>query len=167
MRMRQPDTCSGTVIQASPSDAPGDAEVVQGIRAQWRVPPHLLLQVWWCWLPPLGRICWMLPCCGLAGWTGSSTAACLTGATGWRFLRALSRQLHLAADVELPLIAAQTDDFTGADLGALLADAQLAAVHDVLDRKDAAPAQEVRHVAFGDAFTTCSRSHSRSLASAK
>ena len=82
-------------------------------------------------------------------------------------LRALSRQLHLAADVELPLIAAQTDDFTGADLGALLADAQLAAVHDVLDRKDAAPAQEVRHVAFGDAFTTCSRSHSRSLASAK
>lgn len=48
-------------------------------------------------------------------------------------LHALSRKLPLTADANLQHIASRTEHFTGADLGALLADAQLAAVHQVLD----------------------------------
>jgi len=43
-----------------------------------------------------------------------------------------SRRLPLDPDVNLALIANKTGDFTGADLGALLADSQLAAVHALL-----------------------------------
>ena len=41
----------------------------------------------------------------------------------------------MATDVNLPSIANKTGDFTGADLGALLADSQLAAVRALLASK--------------------------------
>lgn len=48
-------------------------------------------------------------------------------------LKALSRRLQLAEDVDLNAIAAAVDNFSGADLGAVLSDAQLAAAHEALD----------------------------------
>eukprot|EP00897_Mesotaenium_endlicherianum_P010208 jgi/Mesen1/9215/ME000591S08541 len=51
-------------------------------------------------------------------------------------LRALSRSLPLAADVDLDRVAHLTDGFTGADLQALLSDAQLASIHAVLDEEE-------------------------------
>ena len=51
-------------------------------------------------------------------------------------LQALSRSLSLAEDANLAVIAAKTNDFTGADLAALLADAQLDAVHAALGRQE-------------------------------
>ncbi|KAK4791038.1 hypothetical protein SAY86_031451 [Trapa natans] len=48
-------------------------------------------------------------------------------------LKVLSRRLPLAEDVELETIALMTEGFSGADLQALLSDAQLAAVHNLLD----------------------------------
>lgn len=42
-------------------------------------------------------------------------------------------QLPLASDVDLDAIAYMTEGFSGADLQALLSDAQLAAVHEILD----------------------------------
>lgn len=48
-------------------------------------------------------------------------------------LTVLSRKLPLASDVDLEAIAYMTEGFSGADLQALLSDAQLAAVHDLLD----------------------------------
>ncbi|CAI7880673.1 unnamed protein product [Closterium sp. NIES-53] len=48
-------------------------------------------------------------------------------------LRALSRTLPLGADVDLAELARCTEGLSSADLQALLADAQLAAVHAVLD----------------------------------
>ncbi|PON46956.1 Peroxisome biogenesis factor, partial [Parasponia andersonii] len=47
-------------------------------------------------------------------------------------LTVLSRKLPLASDVELDAIARMTEGFSGADLQALLSDAQLEAVHDLL-----------------------------------
>ncbi|KAF8029058.1 hypothetical protein BT93_E1661 [Corymbia citriodora subsp. variegata] len=49
-------------------------------------------------------------------------------------LKVLSRKLPLASDVDLDAIAHMTEGFSGADLQALLSDAQLQAVHDLLDR---------------------------------
>lgn len=51
-------------------------------------------------------------------------------------LSRLSRKLPLAEDVDLSYIAYMTEGFSGADLQALLADAQLAAVHELLDNED-------------------------------
>ncbi|KAG9149165.1 hypothetical protein Leryth_003159 [Lithospermum erythrorhizon] len=48
-------------------------------------------------------------------------------------LKVLSRKLPLATDVDLEAIASKTEGFSGADLQALLSDAQLEAVHDLLD----------------------------------
>ncbi|KAL4538628.1 hypothetical protein Ndes2526B_g03078 [Nannochloris sp. 'desiccata'] len=48
-------------------------------------------------------------------------------------LRALSRRLELAEDVDLDAVAAAVENFSGADLGAVLSDAQLAAAHEALD----------------------------------
>lgn len=45
-------------------------------------------------------------------------------------------QLPLANDVDLDAIAHMTEGFSGADLQALLSDAQLAAVHELLDNRD-------------------------------
>ncbi|CAK9175498.1 unnamed protein product [Ilex paraguariensis] len=45
-------------------------------------------------------------------------------------------QLPLASDVDLDAIARMTEGFSGADLQALLSDAQLAAVHDILSCED-------------------------------
>lgn len=42
-------------------------------------------------------------------------------------------QLPLGSDIDLDAIASITEGFSGADLQALLSDAQLAAVHDILD----------------------------------
>ncbi|KAA8544695.1 hypothetical protein F0562_019457 [Nyssa sinensis] len=47
-------------------------------------------------------------------------------------LTVLSRKLPLDSDVDLDAIAHMTEGFSGADLQALLSDAQLAAVHDLL-----------------------------------
>ncbi|KAI6706161.1 hypothetical protein NL676_009123 [Syzygium grande] len=49
-------------------------------------------------------------------------------------LKVLSRKLPLASNVDLDAIAHMTEGFSGADLQALLSDAQLQAVHDLLDR---------------------------------
>jgi peroxin-1 len=45
-------------------------------------------------------------------------------------------QLPLASDVDLDAIAHMTEGYSGADLQALLSDAQLAAVHDLLGSVD-------------------------------
>ncbi|CAN4121123.1 unnamed protein product [Withania somnifera] len=52
-------------------------------------------------------------------------------------LSVLSRKLPLASDVNLDGIARLTEGFSGADLQALLSDAQLEAVHDLLDSEKA------------------------------
>lgn len=52
-------------------------------------------------------------------------------------LSVLSRKLPLASDVNMEAIARKTEGFSGADLQALLSDAQLAAVHDLLNSKEA------------------------------
>uniref|UniRef100_A0A7N0UHM7 Peroxisomal ATPase PEX1 n=1 Tax=Kalanchoe fedtschenkoi TaxID=63787 RepID=A0A7N0UHM7_KALFE len=51
-------------------------------------------------------------------------------------LRVLSKKLPLAKEVDLEAIASMTDGFSGADLQALLSDAQLAAVHELLESTD-------------------------------
>ncbi|CDY62119.1 BnaCnng39220D [Brassica napus] len=51
-------------------------------------------------------------------------------------LTVLSRKLPMADDVNLDPIAAITEGFSGADLQALLSDAQLAAVHEFLSKED-------------------------------
>lgn len=53
-------------------------------------------------------------------------------------LRSLSRRLTLGEDVDLDAIAQQTEFFSGADLGALLSEAQLAAAHEALQQKEGA-----------------------------
>jgi peroxin-1 len=45
-------------------------------------------------------------------------------------------QLPMANDIDLAAVANMTEGFSGADLQALLSDAQLAAVHDILDNID-------------------------------
>lgn len=52
-------------------------------------------------------------------------------------LTVLSRKLPMANDVDLEAIAQKVEGFSGADLQALLSDAQLAAVHDLLNSKEA------------------------------
>ncbi|OIW10240.1 hypothetical protein TanjilG_27991 [Lupinus angustifolius] len=52
-------------------------------------------------------------------------------------LSVLSRKLPMADDIDLATVANMTEGFSGADLQALLSDAQLAAVHDVLENIDA------------------------------
>ncbi|CAH8270485.1 unnamed protein product [Arabidopsis lyrata] len=51
-------------------------------------------------------------------------------------LTVLSRKLPMADDIDLEPIALMTEGFSGADLQALLSDAQLAAVHEYLNRED-------------------------------
>ncbi|CAN7069002.1 unnamed protein product [Brassica rapa subsp. trilocularis] len=51
-------------------------------------------------------------------------------------LTVLSRKLPMADDIDLDPIAAMTEGFSGADLQALLSDAQLAAVHEFLSKED-------------------------------
>lgn len=51
-------------------------------------------------------------------------------------LAVLSRKLPLANDVDIETIAGMTEGFSGADLQALLSDAQLAAVHEHLSSAD-------------------------------
>jgi len=48
-------------------------------------------------------------------------------------LQAVARKLALAEDVSLADIACSTQGFTGADLAAILSEAQLLAVHDQID----------------------------------
>lgn len=52
-------------------------------------------------------------------------------------LKVLSKKLPMASDVTLEGVARKTEGFSGADLQALLSDAQLAAVHDLLNSEDA------------------------------
>ncbi|KAK4279639.1 hypothetical protein QN277_011385 [Acacia crassicarpa] len=55
----------------------------------------------------------------------------------FEILTVLSRKLPLASEVDLAAVAHMTEGFSGADLQALLSDAQLAAVHEVLDDANA------------------------------
>lgn len=66
-------------------------------------------------------------------------------------LEALSRRLPLAKGANLASIAAKSKDFTGADLGALLADAQLSAVHSLLEQQD--PTRTLVNMKFQSDFT--------------
>lgn len=50
----------------------------------------------------------------------------------YEILKALSHSLSLASDVDFEYLAAKTDQFTGADLKALLYNAQLEAIHNSL-----------------------------------
>lgn len=54
----------------------------------------------------------------------------------------LLMQLTLASDVDLTAVAHMTEGFSGADLQALLSDAQLAAVHEVLDNTNTSGAEK-------------------------
>lgn len=66
-------------------------------------------------------------------------------------LRALARRLPLTADAALETLAQRCQGFTGADLGALLADAQLAAVQQRLQGASSSKEhedKEVRHFVF-------------------
>ncbi|KAK8970931.1 Peroxisome biogenesis protein 1 [Platanthera guangdongensis] len=56
-------------------------------------------------------------------------------------LKVLSRKLPLSNDVKLEVIASMTEGFSGADLQALLSDAQLASVHEILDSGNGDKAQ--------------------------
>ncbi|CAN8298765.1 unnamed protein product [Cochlearia groenlandica] len=51
-------------------------------------------------------------------------------------LTVLSRKLPMADDIDLDYVAQMTEGFSGADLQALLSDAQLAAVHEFLNKED-------------------------------
>ncbi|KAM3190252.1 hypothetical protein ACQJBY_068446 [Aegilops geniculata] len=58
-------------------------------------------------------------------------------------LKVHSRTVSLASDASLEDVASLTEGFTGADLAAILTDAGLAAVHEVLDsRQDGIPERE-------------------------
>ncbi|KAI6668243.1 hypothetical protein NL676_023806 [Syzygium grande] len=66
--------------------------------------------------------------------TGSLTTSSIK--IGWIFLKLLSRKLPLASDVDLDAVAHMTEGFSGADLQALLSNAQLQAVNDLLDSSE-------------------------------
>ncbi|CCG80832.1 putative Peroxisome biosynthesis protein [Taphrina deformans PYCC 5710] len=51
-------------------------------------------------------------------------------------LAALSRKMHVASEVDLDRLAARTEGFSGADLQAVLYNAHLEAIHDVLSRTE-------------------------------
>lgn len=63
-------------------------------------------------------------------------------------LAALAARLPLSPDVDLKGIASRTEGFSGADLGALLSEAQLLAVHDVLGEPAVPIAKEVTFLLF-------------------
>ena len=48
-------------------------------------------------------------------------------------MKASARKIHLAADVDLMYIAERTEGFSGADLQALVYNAHLSAVHEVME----------------------------------
>lgn len=56
-------------------------------------------------------------------------------------LEALAQKMHFSSDVNLADLAAQTDGFTGADLQAVLYNAHLEAIHDVLAQQEEEEAQ--------------------------
>ena len=58
-------------------------------------------------------------------------------------LQALARRLKLASDIDLKDVAKLCQGYTGADLGALLSDAQLEAVHHLLDAETPAGIRKV------------------------
>ncbi|XP_074588055.1 peroxisomal ATPase PEX1-like [Curcuma longa] len=51
-------------------------------------------------------------------------------------LKVLSKKLPLAKNIDLETVASMTEGFSGADLQALLSDAQLASVHELLDNEN-------------------------------
>jgi SpoVK/Ycf46/Vps4 family AAA+-type ATPase len=50
-----------------------------------------------------------------------------------QILKALTRKLDLAGELDLTRLAAMTSGFSGADLQSLVSNAQLEAIHDILD----------------------------------
>ncbi|MEW5301673.1 MAG: hypothetical protein WDW36_004518 [Sanguina aurantia] len=78
-------------------------------------------------------------------------------------LRALSRNLAMAPGVDLAVLASMTDGFTGADLGALLSEAQLASVHQRLEERQ--QQQETASAIQQPAATTTSSSSTSSSSS--
>lgn len=55
----------------------------------------------------------------------------------------------MASDIDLATVANVTEGFSGADLQALLSDAQLAAVHDILDNIDTSRSEKTPVITDG------------------
>lgn len=53
--------------------------------------------------------------------------------SSFQILQALTRKLELGSEFDLSRLAARTAGFSGADLQSLISNAQLEAIHDVLD----------------------------------
>jgi peroxin-1 len=62
-------------------------------------------------------------------------------------LQAVASKLALCADISLQDVAAATEGFTGADLAAILSEAQLLAVHDQIDTR---PGSQLEQEVQGD-----------------
>ncbi|XP_058730622.1 peroxisomal ATPase PEX1-like isoform X2 [Vicia villosa] len=74
-------------------------------------------------------------------------------------LTVLSKKLPMASDIDLATVANVTEGFSGADLQALLSDAQLAAVHDILDNIDTSGSEKTPVIT--DALLTLTASNAR------
>ncbi|TIB39726.1 hypothetical protein E3P86_00998 [Wallemia ichthyophaga] len=75
-----------------------------------------------------------------------------TPTTPLQILAALTRSMHLDADIDLASIAARCEQFTGADLQALVYNAHLECVHEVLAKREEVEAEkrEQHHVERDD-----------------
>ena len=69
---------------------------------------------------------------GVTAWLSHS---CIGYISEYNYVVGYLFQLPLDGDVDLSAIADMTEGYSGADLQALLSDAQLAAVHEILDGK--------------------------------
>ena len=71
-------------------------------------------------------------------------------------MKASARKIHLAADVDLMYIAERTEGFSGADLQALVYNAHLSAVHEVMEidkstemSVDSSLSKSIQYTTFG------------------
>ena len=63
-------------------------------------------------------------------------SGCIAKQSSIQILQALTRKLELGSEFDLSRLAAKTAGFSGADLQSLISNAQLEAIHDVLDVPD-------------------------------
>lgn len=68
-------------------------------------------------------------------------------------LTALSRKMHVAEDVDLMDLAKRTEGFTGADLQAVLYNAHLESVHDLISHQEAVQAEPSSRTSVKDGAT--------------
>jgi peroxin-1 len=66
-------------------------------------------------------------------------SGCIAKPSPIQILQALTRKLELGSEFDLSRLAAKTAGFSGADLQSLISNAQLEAIHDVLDVPDTDP----------------------------